>query len=356
MVEDAFFKASVLSPTPESEEFWSSWMSESVERRRTFENARLIVIALHEAYEEKLDADEISRRVSQIKFQNGVRVGAQNNAVRKLYLYVAAASVLLIAAFIFFLSKGQKNPDRVGFERDGFQKDLQLAETENIRVNDTKSNMTLVLSDSSVVTLLPGSRLKFPERFVSDHRTVELSGDAFFEVARDPHSAFFVHAGSAVVKVLGTVFRVTARENEEEVAVKVLSGKVSVFSAGSDPENNGVVLLPNERLVLNTAKRTVETFKIIGEQEDVISARQAELVFDDTPLDEIFDQLSSAYGVEIEYDPSSFKKCPITTYFKDETLLERIHMVCQAVGASFRAENGKIIVTGIDCTGYEPIY
>ncbi len=86
------------------------------------------------------------------------------------------------------------------------------------------------LPDGSSVVLHRNSTLKYPKAFNGDKREVYLTGEAFFEVTKNPEQPFFVYAGELVAKVHGTSFGIKAVADEAKITVAVKTGKVSVFS------------------------------------------------------------------------------------------------------------------------------
>ena len=110
----------------------------------------------------------------------------------------------------------------------------------------------LRLVDGSLVVINSGSRLRFPVSFNGKSREVFLSGGACFEVAKDSLKPFIVHANEADVRVLGTLFDVSAYEDEERVEVTLVNGAVKIAVDGSNAR-----LVPNEQFVFN--RRTGET-------------------------------------------------------------------------------------------------
>jgi len=368
LVKHPYFKKAVLSSDDQSEAYWEKWKSASDINREKYDQARLIVIALHELYSHQIPEEEISQNIDNIHKirQNSSRKDPIPLSRWNLRWIAAAALVFVATAatWIFF----KVDPDWTSsFVSDDIPTISNLtlpegvseADQNIIRINDTAFPLTLMLSDSSVVTLLPGSRLEFPARFTSGERKVLLTGDAYFEVTSSPDRPFLVYAMDAVVKVLGTSFRVITQENENRVTVKVISGRVSVYNLADyssrekvyTSPSGGVMLVGNEEVVVNTAARTIRKSTVDFPATNKSKQRFRELIFDDTPISEVFNEMARTYGMEIEFDERAFSACPITTYFKEETLLERINTICEAVGATYRPEQGKIIITGIDCTG-----
>lgn len=368
LVKHPYFKKAVLSPDDQSEAYWEKWKSASDINGEKYDQARLIVIALHELYSHQIPEEEISQNIDNIhKIRQNSSQKDPIPLSRWNLRWIAAAALVFVATaatWIFF----KVDPDWTSsFVSDDIPTISNLtlpegvseADQNIVRINDTASQLTLMLSDSSVVTLLPGSRLEFPARFTSGERKVLLTGDAYFEVTSSPDRPFLVYAMDAVVKVLGTSFRVITQENENRVTVKVISGRVSVYNLADyssrekvfTSPSGGVMLVGNEEVVVNTAARTIRKSTVDFPATNKSKQRFRELIFDDTPISEVFNEMARTYGMEIEFDERAFSACPITTYFKEETLLERINTICEAVGATYRPEQGKIIITGIDCTG-----
>jgi len=87
----------------------------------------------------------------------------------------------------------------------------------------------IILADGSQVFLNTNSKLRYPEQFGDDSRIVELSGEAFFEVRSNPEKPFRIAAGQTITQVLGTSFNLRARDDEPEVSVVVVTGKVALI-------------------------------------------------------------------------------------------------------------------------------
>jgi len=94
----------------------------------------------------------------------------------------------------------------------------------------------LFLSDGTHVWLNAGSSITYPIVFVGNKRSVNIVGEAYFEVAKNPQMPFWVQKEDFTLKVLGTAFNVNAYDNESQVMVTLLHGKVTVSLAGVLPE------------------------------------------------------------------------------------------------------------------------
>ncbi len=219
--------------------------------------------------------------------------------------------------------------------------------------NNSFVPLEVILPDGSAITLQNGSSIQYDSVFVSATREVYLEGEAFFNVHRDVKRPFMVYAHDLVTKVLGTSFTITAFDRDENVTVKVKTGKVMVYTAskkqrGAEPSVENI-LTPNQQLVFsrsekNTARSLVEQPEAIVPIEEVKRLR-----FEEAPVTEIWKALEKIYGIKIEFDEAAFAKCTLTTSISDGALYNRLDIICKAIGATYTLEEDQIRVTGAGC-------
>lgn len=262
-----------------------------------------------EEWERFQPADVLSPDVSGKLWNNVSKNTASRRGIYSYFRWMAAAASLLLAIGLSwqFLLKKQKasiNSAAAG------------ATTERI-LNTTPQRKMLTLSDGSTVELLPNSTLSYPGNFNSIKRDVELKGEATFTIARDAVRPFSVYSNSVLITVLGTRFTVRTDTNN---AVKVIlhEGRVMVKVPGSSsPDNkNEYYLTPGDIFIFKKINRRshiidaapVATSKSIT--TDSLSARILRLekdkddgyVFNNYPLDVVFDQLQMIYNTKIIYN------------------------------------------------------
>lgn len=192
-----------------------------------------------------------------------------------------------------------------------------LAETRTVR-----------LPDGTSVTLNHYSSLSYPERFKSDDREVELSGEAYFEVSKDSKHPFIVQTETIDVQVLGTHFNVDAYPDNPDVKTTLLTGSVAVSN-----KNNSIrmVLKPNEVAIYNKVEQKL-TRKVLENAGDEISWRHGEFIFDDLPLQEIARELSNSFGTTIHIADSTLQNYRITARFRNGEDLDAILSVLHNAG------------------------
>lgn len=148
----------------------------------------------------------------------------------------------------------------------------------------------LNLPDGTKVWLNAASSLKYPANFSSKkERSVELTGEAYFEVAKDKNHPFVVKSAGQEVKVLGTHFNVNAYSDEHNVRTTLLEGSVKI--------NDRVLLVPGEQSVFAGGQLSVKSVNV----SDAIDWKNGEFVFNKEPLNDILRKVSRWYNVDVIY-------------------------------------------------------
>lgn len=211
--------------------------------------------------------------------------------------------------------------------------------------NTTPSIAEYRLPDGSTVWLNPKSVLRYSTVQRADRREVELKGEAFFEVARDPAHPFVIYTGQMKTQVLGTSFNIKAYENSTHFEVSVLTGKVSV---SSQDEREAVLLKPHQRAIFNATDRTFV-------KSEVPKATKAELwqpttiKFEWVNLEEIAKALEKNFDVEIRFENISLKKCYVRADFTDMRLPVILDILHKSTDVSYRLEDRIITLSGAGC-------
>lgn len=151
----------------------------------------------------------------------------------------------------------------------------------------------LILADSTVIVLNSCSKARFPDRFLSDERRIELEGEGYFQVHRNEEKPFIVHTSRFDIRVLGTSFNVRSYGTDELVSVNVESGKVQV-----DMPEAMMRLKEKEQVQINTltgnyAKGCVE--------KEVAQWRKGTLCFFETPIRDVAKELERIYHCVITF-------------------------------------------------------
>ena len=162
---------------------------------------------------------------------------------------------------------------------------------------------SFLLPDSTTVFLNAESRLRFPDRFVpGSERIVYLSGEAYFDVKRDPRSPFLVCLEHSAVKVTGTSFNVKAYPDDTNEATTLISGTVSM---GIGTTEQWIVLKPGEQGYYDATRET-----LLQQTVDVnyyTAWKDGVFAFYRQPLEEVMKTLGRWYLFDTHYQNEALK-------------------------------------------------
>ncbi|HEY8957301.1 FecR family protein [Chitinophaga sp.] len=194
----------------------------------------------------------------------------------------------------------------------------------------------LELPDGSKVWLNAASSLKFPTAFVGKERRVELSGEAYFEVARNASQPFFVSVNNASIAVLGTSFNVMAYADEAAMRTTLLDGAVKVSQASASS-----LLKPGEQSLLEPNGR----MEVI-EKADVnlaVAWKNGLTSFKSADIKTIMRQVERWYDVEVVYNGTIPSRRFTGDIPRDANLSELLRLL-EISRIHFKMEQRKLIV------------
>ncbi|HEY5825248.1 MAG TPA: FecR domain-containing protein [Cyclobacteriaceae bacterium] len=257
---------------------------------------------------------------------------------------LAASILLAVTLFIALKPSLSTIPESLG----------ALTDFETAISNDGKSPKLFSLEDGSKITLQPNSQLLYSSPFKKDKREVKLIGSAFFEVAHDAQRPFLVYTKDVVTKVLGTSFTINAHEQDKAVTVSVKTGRVFVSRPThkilSGHATEEAILTPNQKAVFDLNKNELVT-TLADDPQPVISEEEVKAMkFDDVRVAVILQDLEKIYGVKISFDENILRSCVITTVFSDESLYDRLRIICKAIDGTFETQGTTIILQSHGCT------
>ncbi|GAB2587492.1 FecR family protein [Spirosoma areae] len=343
---DDEFVAWAKHPTRETDLFWQQWLLQHPAQAPVVQEARYWVT--HLAVNEQLPADEtVSSALAQIQTQlSDEQPPIFVNRTLNWWStgWRVAAAVLLVLGIGWYALSVKRTSTTLAT--------LPQKITESIsRENHTGRPLSLQLPDGSRVVLAPDSRVAFPKQFAAQVRDVNLTGEAFFEVVRQPQRPFIVHAGNVNVKVLGTSFSVRALGGNSEVNVAVKSGKVAVSKATGlpDPDHTAVLITPNQQVTFSAQddvfrKSLVEAPILVNQK-----SQEADFVFEESPIAEVFNKLQTAYGVQIDFDRQKLAHCTLTARLVNEPMYKKLNLICQAIGGTHETVGTTIVIHAERC-------
>lgn len=153
----------------------------------------------------------------------------------------------------------------------------------------------LVLGDGSKVWLNAASSLRFPSAFIGKERTVELTGEGYFEIAHNPEMPFIVKVKEMNVAVLGTHFNINSYEDESSVKTTLLEGRVKV-----QEKEKQLYLNPGQQAVLNPNDGGLKVVYSV-DVEEVVAWKNGQFMFNSADIAAVMRQVSRWYDVEVVF-------------------------------------------------------
>lgn len=193
---------------------------------------------------------------------------------------------------------------------------------------------TDTLPEGTIVTLNKQSAIRYRRQLAGDTRTVELEGEAFFDVTPDKNKPFMVYAKGVLIKVIGTSFNVKTTGDTTEVIVE--TGRVEITS------NRQTISLGMHEKALVGGKYTVPV-KQPNKDELYNYYRTHEFECNGLPLGRLVEKLNEVYKVHVMIGNSRLRDLPLTTTFRDESLDEILNVVTRTLKISM-VRNGEEII------------
>jgi transmembrane sensor len=193
----------------------------------------------------------------------------------------------------------------------------------------------VTLPDGSKIWLNAVSSVTFPTTFTGIERKVTITGEVYFEVAKDITRPFLVETKGQTVRVLGTHFNVNAYEDEHKIKTTLLEGSIKI-----DADNSSKVLRPGQQAEVSGNRIRI----IDGVNTDAVVAwKNGYFIFDNTDLPSLMHQLSRWYGVNIIYsgDPGEHE---FVGEIKRKTNLSNVLKILAVSGVRFKIENANLYI------------
>lgn len=208
----------------------------------------------------------------------------------------------------------------------------------------------VVLPDRTKVWLNAGSELFFPRRFSGKLRKVTLTGEAYFEVAKDKAHPFLVGTNNQELEVLGTHFNISAYLNEDQIKTTLLEGAVKI-SAYDRVTNDPVkatrpvvtILKPKQQSVVDKDSRTLLA---IANTAAVMAWKNGDFVFEGETLEGIMREVERWYNVEVVYASDAPRQLRLEGVVSRSRSIDAVLERMAATGSvKFKINGRKIIVT-----------
>jgi transmembrane sensor len=300
-----------------------SWLEEDPEHRRIFDQENeLWQEASLSGNINKFKADtawmNISSRLELNKWKNPVVIISKR---RYLLLSLVASVALFVAlgGISLWVSTRQAINN------------VSLASTLITTNEGERSHVTL--PDSTEIFLNSGSRLEYNTQFNVKDRVVNLSGEAFFSIHKNPAKPFVVETGVMKIVATGTRFNVLSYNGEDRIETTLEEGKISALMSGGRSLN----LTPGQQIVYFRKSGKIEVRDV--PVDTYTSWKENKLRLKDTPFEEALRKIARKYNVTFEITSNDLLNLRYTATFIDESIEEVMSMLKTVSPITYKIHN-----------------
>ncbi|MEQ9289966.1 MAG: FecR domain-containing protein [Cyclobacteriaceae bacterium] len=244
--------------------------------------------------------------------------------------YAAVVALLIGVSFLFYINRSTTEENApVSWVQKGTQKGEKV---------------TFKLADGTIVKMNAESRLEFPEAFVNGKREVVLTGEAFFEVARDENKPFIISSGNITTTVLGTSFNINAYPESGLIEVAVATGKVKVEHTGkkANQPSDVVYLNPNRKATyrVNRDEIVVSSYNI----DEELAWKEGILYFHKANEASVVARLERWFGVQVRVENKSPNEWDLTASFDNQSLEEILKSLSYTAKFEYSIKNNQVTI------------
>lgn len=311
-----------------------NWIEESKSNKKLFFEMKDIWELSHSTTDGRFNNDE-----SWEQFRNQVElIEKKENHNLKLLSLLKIAAIVIISVGLSWLVFNLTLPNR-----------NVTAKNEIITPKGSKTQ--IVLPDGTKVWLNSGSNLTYYSDYNGNKRNIMLSGEAFFEVVKNPNKPFVVSTGKIDIKAYGTAFNVKSYPTDRFIETTLINGSVTIEQVAT--KKTLAILKPNQKStfykddirpnlnkILTIAKQKITKDLIIevNAKENILLAqtnpepetawKEQKLYFTSETFDEIATKLERWYGVNIHLQSSDLMNERFTGKFThNEPLVQVLEVI-----------------------------
>lgn len=262
---------------------------------------------------------------------------------------IGGLSVAVIAIIIFLVNPSLQN----------VEPQAEKLQSEISTRHGSKSY--IILPDGTKVWLNSGSKVTYDKKFGEAQREVVLTGEAYFDVARNADKPFVIHTKAMDIRVLGTEFNVRSYPDENTTETSLIRGSIEVTLRDKRAEK--IILKPNEKLVVSNEQDSVAAMAEKNQPElPIISLKhlnyfsldstiletswvQNRLVFEDESFADIARLMERWYGVKFEFRSEKAQHLRFTGNFKEESVQEALEAMKITADFDYVINNNVVTIT-----------
>ena len=278
----------------------------------------------------ELSASDVDLDKNWNAIQKGMQSGDSSNVdkpVRRIrYMRYAAAAVLAILVITWFYMSGELGNNRI-----------------QVVTAEVAGSQMVVLPDSSQVWLHDGASISYARGF--EPRQLTLTGEAFFDVTRNPDNPFSVKTSNTLVEVLGTRFHLSTNDSGQ-VNLYVEEGRVAFAIEHSN--QSPLILERDEAATADLSSSSVVYDQTYDRNE--IAWLTGELNFDHLDINSVIYLLEKVYHIDLEVEDEAVLACTFKGDFSNVEMTEVLDAITFSLGLDYEMIDDRILLKGKGCS------
>ena len=318
------------SLTPEEMQSLQNWLNVSEENRKHFSDMQEVWIAASDEADEQYFDKEQAYQLFLEHTENLVQPSVKRKTLTiSPWMYAAAMVVIVFFCGMIAFQSGKRV----------LRNQLTQITVEAPYGSKTK----LYLPDGTLVWLNAGSKMSYAQDFGINERSLNLSGEAYFEVAKDKDKPFIVKTKEQSIEALGTKFNVSAYPTDSLLTTTLLEGSVLLTTQNL---LHPMVLKPNEQFVYN--KRTRSALLQQVDANRFVSWTTGYYYFPEQSLEAILYRLSHVYGVQFTVKSEALKRRTFTgTFYRGQSIKDIMEIIHLSIPVRYKIDDHHVTISEI---------
>ena len=282
---------------------------------------------------------------------NKVGFTEQQQGLKPYLLGSLAIIAILFAGLVYYYQYTDENK----------VKEIQANNEISTRYG-SKSNM--VLPDGTKVYLNSGSKLTYDKNYGTDIREVNLTGEGYFDVIKNPKKPFIIHTSNINIRVLGTAFNVRCYPDEKNTETSLVRGSLEVTVKNGQQK---IILKPNEKLIVSNPNNDTKKENAAGNNKGTLGENNIielshvslldidssiietswvnnRLVFRSETFEQIATKMERWFGVNIQFANDKLKGLKFTGVFEKETVDQALKALQLTTFFSYKINKDSIVI------------
>ncbi|MCG8310137.1 MAG: FecR domain-containing protein [Cytophagales bacterium] len=259
------------------------------------------------------------------------------NRMRTISIFWKVAAVVAFVAISVFVLRHSASKSEQG-------RSSSLTSASRSISTQSGQKKQVILPDNTMVWLNSSSQITYSETInTGSSRRIQLKGEAYFNVKRDPGRPFIVSTEHLSITALGTAFNVNAYHLNDKGKVVLEEGKVLVELIDTEKNLNRLTLLPGESALAEINSKGVQKFR----EDEIIDFKWKEgiLSFKRATVKEVVETLERWYGVSIDLTGPFVNDWKYTAEFDNENLENVLHAMSYSQDFTFTIKKKKVFIT-----------